>query len=556
MKLEGIKIQNYRSFDEEGIELNDLGNVNIIVGKNNSGKSNILTLIGNLYKFLSNEPLAIDVLKINDHYKFNRKTLASFTLKIGKEFFYIEDGLLDYFKNTSSMAVEYIYSIEEKRFVNSSSHLKEIILPEKANDINFKLNYGILNDSYEQLIQAINRYVYINDTKVCLINSFRKIEPAINVDKSNLDYMIKAFSGFDLIKRLDDFKNPRSANQMQRIKFNKIENFVKEILNEKNLSIEISSDDNLDKELSLRINDLQVPLENLGTGVHQLIIIAATITILENCVICIEEPETFVHPEIQRKFINYLLTTKNQYFISTHSNVFLNIEGIDVYHVSHDGQKSIVNKVLASTEKNELLDDLGYQASDLLQANYLLWVEGPTDRIYINHWMRTLDKNLIEGIHYSIMFYGGKLLAHLSADENALNDFIKLKLINRNTGIVIDSDKENNADTINKTKQRILNEFGNNGYFTWVTQGKEIENYISEHDLRSVISSFTNKENITIKYGPYKPLNKYYYKNEEHQIDKVSLSLALSKINPSLETMDLKEKIQELVNKIKTANNF
>lgn len=32
----------------------------------------------------------------------------------------------------------------------------------------------------------------------------------------------------------------------------------------------------------------------------------------------------------------------------------------------------------------DALDDLGVKASDLLQANGIIWVEGPSDRAYIH----------------------------------------------------------------------------------------------------------------------------------------------------------------------------
>jgi hypothetical protein len=47
----------------------------------------------------------------------------------------------------------------------------------------------------------------------------------------------------------------------------------------------------------------------------------------------------------------------------------------------------------------------------------VIWVEGPSDRIYIRHWLKLADAHLTEEVHFSIMFYGGKLLSHLSAGE-------------------------------------------------------------------------------------------------------------------------------------------
>ena len=54
------------------------------------------------------------------------------------------------------------------------------------------------------------------------------------------------------------------------------------------------------------------------------------------------------------------------------------------------------------------------------------------DRIYVNHWIKAKPSDLLEGLHYAIMFYGGRLLSHLcydgppSDDEPAVADFVRL----------------------------------------------------------------------------------------------------------------------------------
>ena len=44
MKLTSVKIQNYRSFDSQGVEIT-LGEMAAFVGRNSSGKSNILNAL-------------------------------------------------------------------------------------------------------------------------------------------------------------------------------------------------------------------------------------------------------------------------------------------------------------------------------------------------------------------------------------------------------------------------------------------------------------------------------------------------------------------------------
>jgi hypothetical protein len=135
-----------------------------------------------------------------------------------------------------------------------------------------------------------------------------------------------------------------------------------------------------------------------------------------------------------------------------------------------------------------ILVDLDIRASDMLQANGVIWVEGPSDRIYLSRWLDLAsDGELKEGIHYRIMFYGGKLLAHLDGlppDEGG--KLISLLSLNRNTALLMDSDMHAGSIDegspkprmhLNKTKTRVKNELEHIGAFVWITQGREVENY-------------------------------------------------------------------------------
>lgn len=567
MKIDGIKIKNYRSFDDkEGIILQDFGKINIFIGKNNCGKSNILYFINNLKNILFRSVSPNEMFKTTDFYNFRNENQVTFSLeyKRGSELNQIIDSIPNPFKShfddLESLMIDFSLSSKDKIYnINFAANkwIKEVI---KDNETNRKKFLEVLSrsDSYIENIKNLFKQISVPKyDDICLINTHREIK--VNKDKINKDsdvYKTQLYNGFDLIDRMDVWKDPRPLNQNQRKYFDEIENFIRDILNENDLTLEISSDEGYGKELSLKMKGKQVPIENLSTGINQLIILASTVTVLQNYIICIEEPEIFIHPEIQRKFIKYLLSTTNQYFISTHSNTFLNIEGADIYSISHDGEKSSATKVLSSIEKNILLDDLGYLASDLLQTNYLIWVEGPSDRIYLNNWINRIDESLLIDIHYSIMFYGGKLLAHLSIDEKALDDFIKLNKINRNVGIVIDSDKEDENDIINKTKQRIVDEFSKQNFFNWVTMGREIENYITKTDLINAIKLLSGNSDINIEYGKFKHLTNYNVDGNEKKVDKILLARTVTKSKMDLSVLDLDERISELIERIRKANSL
>ena len=206
-----------------------------------------------------------------------------------------------------------------------------------------------------------------------------------------------------------------------------------------------------------------LPIEALGTGIHELVIIAVQAVILDNSVICIEEPELHFHPELQRQLMSFLYKeTSNQYFFTTHSAHIMDAVPCSVTSVYMKNGYSKTVTPFSNQDKRMVLHDLGYRSSDLLQANCIIWVEGPSDRIYLNNWIRLAAEDLEEGWHYSIMFYGGRLLSHLKAEDSEVDGFISLLSINRFSAIVIDSDRDAKGKNLNPTKLRVIKEFEEN----------------------------------------------------------------------------------------------
>ena len=157
------------------------------------------------------------------------------------------------------------------------------------------------------------------------------------------------------------------------------------------------------------------------------------------------------------------------------------------------------------------------------------------------------------------MFYGGKLLSHLSGDENAIEDFIKLQKLNQNMAIIIDSDRKKSAEHINKTKKRIQGEFENNNQFVWVTAGKEIENYLPEYLYKSALNDIHANAETIPTYGRYQDLTEYWIKpnksdTTQRNIDKLKVSHYIEKKDADFSILDLKIKIKELSEFIKSAN--
>ena len=157
------------------------------------------------------------------------------------------------------------------------------------------------------------------------------------------------------------------------------------------------------------------------------------------------------------------------------------------------------------------------------------------------------------------MFYGGRLLSHLSADspEHA-GEAISLLGLNSHAIIMMDSDKNDASSSINKTKERVSGEIERMGGVAWITLGKEIENYIPleafkkyliNGDLRS-LGQFEGIEAYLSETSPegYKEFKK----------SKVNFAAAIIPHITKAEisnTYDLSDRLDHVCTKIKNWNH-
>lgn len=560
--LEPFGIKNFRSFDENGIFLDNIKKLNIFIGKNNSGKSTLLRFLK--YFAMNSSNLKEFPHSIEEEHKRNGKPV-SLTI-------FLTHRALGY--------PTFIDSYNRQRFDSLLPDPLECNYFFRANNISLKkgfldsLNDNILVKMQSQytsapkatlqtaVINTINDYVIRNYSQifkdVIYIPHFRVIN--FNDTRSNDLFEI---DGSNIILKMFEMQNPIIGQEHQKHQFIKIQKFVRQLLKVDSLEIEIPHTKN---NLFINMFNNRLPLESFGTGIHQLVILCSALVINENKIVCIEEPEIHLHPELQRMFLDFLIEeTNNVYFISTHSNVFVDFHNdIQINHVTYDGNTTSITQVEENGNIYEVLNDLGYKNSDLLQSNGVIWVEGPSDRIYLNKWLSLLAPELEEGLHYSIMFYGGKLLSHLSLNKKETqkinadffeNELIELLKVNRNAYIVMDRDGKTSQASLNRTKSRIQEEIGD---AHWITKGREVENYLTANTINQWLTSKSNTSRQFVHNNNDKIEDSIVLANQsiKYNLNKSRYSKEIVGYitNEDLDILDLRKKINHIITEIRKWN--
>lgn len=554
-----IVVKNYKSFDEIGGGFDQILPINVIIGKNNSGKSTLIDLIA----FLTGK---------NDGFLNNGRNGASPVVQIST--ILKDDTISSIFKNNERSSQlggrsNYLYG---QRFLDkyytyklAGNRTKEYVEIEDDCDPPALRYIQVLTDHLK---------IPLDGKKLCKISAERDIVPeASNTDLNLLSNGTGATNYIQQIINRTDKDSRLIENELLK----ELNDIVRPDIDFTRILVQLNNNNNWEIFFEDGAKN-RVALSKMGSGVKTILLVLLNLIVrpkVENTqgslfVFTFEELENNLHPSLQRRLFQYINSYSKKkssyFFLTTHSNVVIDIFGTNkdaqIIHVTHDGTEATTSSILSMEATKSVLSDLGVKASDLLQSNGIIWVEGPSDRNYINKWISLVNADLKEGIHYSVMFYGGRLLANLTFDHAWFDrEVIPLLKINSNGFVIMDRDGNSNETKLNETKIRISNEIGDENY--WITEGREIENYIHEsvitkwldedHEITSR-NKFDNKPNskiednigaimtdIKLKYN----LSKTTYSSEiiKHMNDE------------TLEVLDLINQIKNLVQKIESWNN-
>lgn len=282
-----------------------------------------------------------------------------------------------------------------------------------------------------------------------------------------------------------------------------------------------------EKVLYLKIGNEERPIHKWGDGIQQLIIILYSLykhKKEENLLFFIEEPELYMHPGILRKFVEVINsdTFKNhQYFITTHSNIILDVSADSGVDMSIFKFKKVKNKATnggkpflieqCNNGDESLLNELGVRNSSVFLSNCSIWIEGITDRLYIKHFLKLYNKKFQdkkifrENLDFTFIEYAGGNLPHFNFDANQKNsDLINSRFINNKIFLVTDNDNCKAGSKKAERKELLKANLKDNYYDLAVL---EIENLISAVVLLELLKKQNPKEITIIESSTNKLIN-------------------------------------------------
>ncbi|HEX8181607.1 MAG TPA: ATP-binding protein [Pyrinomonadaceae bacterium] len=312
----------------------------------------------------------------------------------------------------------------------------------------------------------------------------------------------EVFSGLKLYGRLTDLL--LGSNPERKI-IAQYQEFISEILFEGRPITLIPSPKN--KVVTVKIGrESDRPIYELGDGIQSAIILSFLPFVMkEPTFFFIEEPESHLHPGLQRKILDFFSkVADHKFFLTVHSNhlldVTIDIKDLSVFtfrkHLdldSEDDEQSPTFTVenVDATHRSSL-ELLGVRNSSVFLVNATIWVEGITDRWYLrsmlNSYMDYLAANgdlplrAEEDVHYCFVEYGGGNITHWSFLDYEEHP-IEVERLCAQAMLVVDQDGKSKL----QRKEDLQNNLGDR---LIILPCREIENTLPYEIIKAVVLEF------------------------------------------------------------------
>jgi energy-coupling factor transporter ATP-binding protein EcfA2 len=439
--FEHLKVFNHKGLKE--CVLLDLGKINVICGRNNSGKTTLVEAI--------NDSSNRDFGK-----RFDKETARQIYLQIESQWRKGPDA------GGSSRYVEFLQTLLEDRVWYSGD------VQAFTTELAKLLSQDLILKRYpfgSGLIQPVYTSLFPDPPSTVLIPPKRSIElrPTIQTNSNVVP------EGRGVTNRVFHLKNQPEGSGEWHLYTRMCEAF-KEVSSGYSFGITTVDINQIALQFSHK-DQSWISAEDSGLGLQDLLLILYFALAPDYDVILLEEPESHMHPDMQRRLIHFLHDeTSKQFFITTHSNIFLNSAFVDrVFFTRFDDSV----KVDDATSRASILHDIGYEVVDNLISDLVILTEGPTDIPALEEFL--VKWNLFGTYNIKIWPLGGDIM-----------DQVDLSVFAQNYSIIglVDNDPGSA-----KVRKRFIANCEEHGIEVKRLKRYALENYFSLRALRKVFGS-------------------------------------------------------------------
>lgn len=364
--LELIEIKGFRSFSQESFQKIDLQRITVIVGENDTGKSNILKAM----QFVLN-PSTENIAKEDFNIRKSRSRTGRVVDKKSSQItIKLKLSNKAKFLPKKFHKSKYNTKIEGPFIITcvASGHDRESYTK------TYKLNDVLIHkDLVPALLSKIKCFTTPSIRDVNYLNELKKLP----IEKSSvITQALKRFTRVVKGKVKNQESLFRKAAIAQKVTINPI------LKSEDVLNI-------IDFDFMVVKDDIPVQLKSHGQGMISKIIISLFLKRGRNYIVGIEEPEIHMHPNLIREIISECdkLGAKKalQIIIVTHSHYLTNfVQPKNILIARKDNKYTKIIKIMpfdsiiAQKIENNIF--LNRQKTEILFARGVLFVEGPYDR--------------------------------------------------------------------------------------------------------------------------------------------------------------------------------
>ena len=316
--IKNVEIQNFRTFRH--LKINNLGQINVFIGKNNLGKSSLLEAI-----YLASD--AADRINTSSPYYILKRRGFAQRFKIEKEDD-LEQLLINFKKhifydgtNDAEIVIENSRPRKIRLSINLLYDTRSIIriLDNVLNDLTIASRMKFINyvpyASFASIltVNKIPTFLLLKIRRNTVISIYLAYKVKTDTLKFFLDTCYLCGNTERLtrfIKSLEDILQVGTYNGLKEI--------ISSFFDKKIKSFEPSFSDYF-----VKFDDKSIPFSMLGDGIRYFITHYLVLSVEKPSYVFLEEPENFMHPEMLDLLTKLIVNTKHQVFIVTHSLEFL-----------------------------------------------------------------------------------------------------------------------------------------------------------------------------------------------------------------------------------------